>query len=303
MDALFRSRCLELSNGQSVMIPCIDMANHSATGATARYEANSQDQLVLTLREGCTVREGQEITISYGEKSAAEMLFSYGFIDVNSGVNSLVIPLKIQQDDPLAKAKLFSFGKPPTITIFLNNHGKACWESPFAYYASLNEEDGLEFKVLQETGGFQELKVFWAGADVTERTGAFETHIQNHPQKDVFNLRAVSIVLDHVQLQLASLSDGGLMDTHTPAPPIFREECIAAASELRKQERQLLENALEVFDEEVSRAHILTPLSCTVSLSLSSFHLLPSPIIHTTYRLCDFVYIHSPLLSSPVLAC
>ncbi|KAJ2893933.1 uncharacterized protein MKZ38_008069 [Zalerion maritima] len=250
VDALFRSRCLELSNGHSVMVPCVDMANHSFKSPTARFEWNQKGELALFLREGCTVPKGDEITINYGEKSAAEMLFSYGFIDQESAKDGLVLPLNPLPDDPLAKAKLFVFGKAPTVSISRDGQGNVHWLSPFAYLASLNEEDGLEFRVLQETGGSQHLKVFWGEADVTEKPETFKTLIQDHSICEVFKLRAVSIVLDHIESQLAQLGGGVALEGLDPVPPLLRGECIKAASELRDRESRLLESALEVLNEE-----------------------------------------------------
>ena len=228
------------------MAPCIDMANHSSATAKARYEANSKGELVLSLREGCTVSEDDEVTINYGDKSAAEMLFTYGFVDPDSSVDSLMIPLEPLPDDPLAKAKLYSFGKQPTLIV-----SSSGWSCPFAYLASLNEEDGLEFRLLQETQGSQELRVFWMGNDITDRTEHFETLIQYHDLADVLRLRAVTIVLDRLRLQLDRLGDVAFAETTGPVPNLLREECVKAAAELRYRESQLLQRVMEVVAKEV----------------------------------------------------
>ena len=246
MDALFRSRCLELETGKIVVVPCIDMANHSSATAKARYEANSRGELVLSLREGCTVSQDDDVTINYGEKSAAEMLFTYGFVDPDSSVDSLTIQLEPLPDDPLAKAKLYSFGKQPTLIV--SSEG---WSCPFAYFASLNEEDGLEFRLLQETGGSQELRVFWMGHDVNDKTGYFETLIQEHDLADVLRLRAVTIVVDRLQVQLDRLGAVAFAETTGPASILVRQDCVKAAAELRYRESQLLQRAIEVVEEEV----------------------------------------------------
>lgn len=249
-DAWYRSRCLELSNGRPAMVPCVDMANHSRN-PTARYDTNDQDELVLSLRDNCGVSAGDEITIDYGEKSAAEMLFSYGFIDPDSASGSLVLPLEPLAGDPLAKAKLYSFGKAPTIAFRQDEEGGVRWTSPFAYFACLNEEDGLEFRVLQETGGAQQLRVFWGELDVADKVDAFEDLIQEHPLCDVFKLRVVSVLIDKVQDQLKRLANGVSTDMQDLVPTLLRKECVEAASELRARETGLLERALEVLSEEV----------------------------------------------------
>ncbi|GJC98278.1 SET domain-containing protein [Colletotrichum higginsianum] len=152
VDAWFRSRCLELPKSGEAMVPVLDLANHSSE-ANAYYEENGKDEVVLLLRPGCRVSSGEEMTISYGDaKSGAEMLFSYGFIDPVSAADRMTLPLMPLEDDPLGKAKLHIFKGPPTVE-FVRTNGSFSWESPFAYIMCLNEEDGLLFRVLQDTDG------------------------------------------------------------------------------------------------------------------------------------------------------
>ena len=77
LDALYRSRCLELPNSGECLVPGLDMANHSSQANTF-YEPNSKNGVALVLRPGVKLEAGAEVTISYGSsKSDAEMLFSY----------------------------------------------------------------------------------------------------------------------------------------------------------------------------------------------------------------------------------
>jgi len=77
IDALWRSRSLELPNAGEAMVPCLDMANHSSV-PNAYYEETSDNSVALLLRPDVKVEVGAEITISYGtSKTPAEMLFSY----------------------------------------------------------------------------------------------------------------------------------------------------------------------------------------------------------------------------------
>lgn len=205
VDAWYRSRVLELPNSGPSLVPCIDMANHSKD-ANAYYEENSKDEAILLLRPGSTVKEGDEVTISYGsEKSAAEMLFSYGFIDKHSEARSLKLPLDPLPDDPLAIAKAHVFEGPPTVDI-KEVDGKTMWTSAFAHLVVLNEEDGLEFKILQDKDGGKELKMFWREEDVSDKSSSFETLISDHELCDIFRLRVNMIVCQRVQEQLESLS-------------------------------------------------------------------------------------------------
>ncbi|KAK2736519.1 set domain-containing protein [Colletotrichum kahawae] len=252
VDAWFRSRCLELPKSGEAMVPVLDLANHSAQ-ANAYYEENSKDEVVLLLRPGCRVSSGDEMTISYGDaKSGAEMLFSYGFIDPASAADRITLPLAPLEDDPLGKAKLHIFGGAPSVE-FDRTNGTLSWKSPFAYFLCLNEEDGLDFRVLQDTGGSRELKVFWQEEDVTASTTSFEEHIDGHALAQIFRLRVVTVLQDLVAGQLERLATGMSLDdldASLSEGGLICGACITAAATLREQETSLLEAAMKSLEDQ-----------------------------------------------------
>ena len=65
VDAVYRSRMLDLPGYGHSMVPCIDMVNH-ATGveANALYEKDNDGNAVLQIRPGKKIQPGDEITIS-----------------------------------------------------------------------------------------------------------------------------------------------------------------------------------------------------------------------------------------------
>ncbi|KAK4191594.1 hypothetical protein QBC35DRAFT_448159 [Podospora australis] len=245
LDALYRSRCLELPRSGESMVPCIDMINHSSS-ATAYYDENSKDEVVLRLRPRSSISGGEEVTISYGDnKSAAEMLFSYGFIDTTSTAESLVLPLMPFADDPLAKAKLVAFGKAPKLHVAREN-GTIRWESEFAHLKCVNEEDGLEFRVLQETDGGRQLRVFWKDEDVTDRTAEFEELNKSHDFPAVMRLRTVVVVEECLQAQLDWLEES----QHDERPSELDQDCVRSATLLRQIEAALLRDTLTQLEQE-----------------------------------------------------
>ncbi|OHW94427.1 SET domain-containing protein, partial [Colletotrichum incanum] len=252
VDAWFRSRCLELPKSGEAMVPVLDLANHSSE-ANAYYEENSKDEVVLLLRPGCGVSSGEEMTISYGDaKSGAEMLFSYGFIDPASAADRITLPLTPLEDDPLGKAKLHIFEGPPTVQ-FVRTDGSISWESPFAYFMCLNEEDGLSFRVLQDTGGSRELKLFWQEYDVTTTTRAFNQHINGHPLAQIFRLRVVTVLQDLVAGQLERLATGMSLedlDESLNEGGLVCGTCINAAATLRERETSLLEATMKALEDQ-----------------------------------------------------
>lgn len=258
VDAWYRSRCLELPNSGHAMVPGLDMINHSAS-ATAFYEESSKDSVELLVRPDCAVSSGDEVTISYGdEKSPSEMLFSYGFIDPENIRYQLTLQLEPLPDDPLAKAKLHVFGGPPTLTVCRTKEGIQ-WSSPMVYLMCLNEEDGLDFRLLQDPAGDRQLRVFWQDHDVTGRATEFETLIQDHPLCEVIKLRAATVIQEHVESQLAKLSGGPSGDQLEPLVEagVLKAECIAAAEVLKTSESFLLAEALKSIEGEVRIRPIL----------------------------------------------
>lgn len=242
-DGWFRSRCLELPGLGVAMVPGLDMANHSVC-PTAYYEVDDKADVLLSACPSRDASCGREVTIAYGQaKSAAEMLFSYGFVDGNAG--GLTLPIAPPPDDPLAKAKLAVFDRSPVVRLS-SEDGVINWESPFAYLSCLNEEDGLGFRLIQDTAGDRQLRLLWQDEDITGRASELEKLVQNHDLYLVFRLRAVSVVHELVETQLARIR-------HVPSQPLgARDACLAAASALREAETGLLKAAAGALEREKS---------------------------------------------------
>ena len=249
LDALFRSRSLELPRSGESLVPCLDLVNHSHQH-TAYFEENDDHGVALLLRDGASIPPRVEITINYGqEKSAAEMLFSYGFIEPTSATrHGLSLPLKLMDDDPLLKAKLHVFHQIPTLEIREDQNGTPQWSAPFVYLMCLNEEDGLDFRILQQTDGSQDLKMYWQDRDVTDTPGAFRELVGGHDLQKIFELRSVSVIFEMVQEQLERLN---IHEQGSSVPEVVRAEALYAAAELRNIEADLLKRTLEVLDHEV----------------------------------------------------
>ncbi|RYP19487.1 hypothetical protein DL765_003327 [Monosporascus sp. GIB2] len=246
LDALYRSRSLELPRSGESLVPCLDLVNHSHQH-TAYFEETNDHQVLLLIRNGAHISPGTEITINYGhKKSAAEMLFSYGFTDAQSTTKRISLPLELIDDDPLIKAKLHVFGATPILEIN-EDDGVPRWSAPFVYLMCLNEEDGLEFRILQETDGSRHLRMFWQERDVTDAPGTFKDLINGHDLQKVFELRAVTVIYEMVQQQLERLSAHG--DDASVLESV-RAETMRAADQLRNIETDLLKRAFQVLEHE-----------------------------------------------------
>jgi hypothetical protein len=123
----------------------------------------------------------------------------------------------------------------------------------------LNEEDGLEFRMLQQTDGLRShLKVFWLGSDVTDATSTFESLISHHPLRDVFKLRAIALLQDRIRQQLERLYESDNEVELVADTPLVGPDRRSNAIFLRKSERLTLEKAFATADTQVSVAPVIT---------------------------------------------
>ncbi|GME26292.1 Set domain-containing protein [Neofusicoccum parvum] len=262
VDAMYRSRALEFPGIGDSMVPCIDMANHASGDATvALYEADSDGNAALLLRDGKEVKKDDEITITYGDKKGVcEMLFSYGFIEDNmTSARELFLDLEIPNDDPLKRAKLHVNTSAPGFRVFDTDDagataGSTSWQSDFIWLVIVNEEDGLEFEVAQTTDGGRELRVYWNGS-VLEEPDKLKDVLKAHPMWDVYRLRAVSLIQDRVETQLRLLygTEDEVKAARRGEFTGIRENVWSLATRLRDLEKDLLERAYGSLEEEKER--------------------------------------------------
>lgn len=183
VDNFYRSRALEFPGIGDATVPIVDMANHASGDATAAlYECDANGDAVLLLRDGKSLEPGDEITITYGDqKGACEMLFSYGFIeDSMEDARELFLDLEIPDDDPLAKAKQHISKSAPGFKIFRQADESIGWTGDFIWLIVVNEEDGLDFRVLQDHNGNKELKAFWKDEELSENEGELQRRLTRY---------------------------------------------------------------------------------------------------------------------------
>ena len=260
VDALYRSRAMDLPGTGLALVPCIDMANHGSGDATnALYETDAHGNAVLVLVTGKTPKAGEELLITYGDdKGACEMVFSYGFIDPNlENARSLFLDIEIPDDDPLKHAKIEAFDAAPGFRVYTSN-GEVSWYGPFVWLQCVNEEDGLEFRILQCNNGERELQVSWSGA-IIDGVIALEKCLERSNMWDVFRLRAYVAIVQRIKVQLTEQETGyeGRGDVAT-TEPFIRPRIGKIASALSHLESKLLRQAVAEFEDTVSlQVHVI----------------------------------------------
>ncbi|KAI9830887.1 MAG: hypothetical protein M1826_004317 [Phylliscum demangeonii] len=230
LDSWYRSRAFGLSTAAVAMIAGLDMVNHAsgpAGNAYFRRDGDGDDRrAALVLLPGKTVAAGDEITISYGDgKSAAEMLFSYGFIE--SGVvstSALALDLTVPADDPLGPAKDAASTTAPAVHISrcqdeedpaktpttTTKSTSTTWRSGFVWLICVNEEDGLRFDSTDADDDAAadrapRLRTFWKGQEISDDTAQLESLLRQDPLWDLYHLRAVVFLQERVQAQMHRL--------------------------------------------------------------------------------------------------
>lgn len=266
VDSMYRSRALDLPGTGHAMVPYIDMANHASGDDTvALYDTDVDGNAILVLREGKTLRMDDEVTITYGDdKGACEMLFSYGFIeDSMTSAREIFLDLEIPGGDPLKLAKKSIAKSPPGFKLF-ESGAATDWHGDFVWLVCVNEEDGLDFRILQTVDGERELKMFWKDKEIS-RESDFRDLLKDEQLWDVFQLRAIATLQGRVEQQLLALetvkaSKSPMHEFQKGGYPYFH------TMKLREFEEKLMLQAYEDFEHKVPNLEQLldqgTVLTC-----------------------------------------
>ena len=253
VDALYRSRAMDLPGTGLALVPCIDMANHGSGEKTnAHYETDDDGNAVLVLVDGKTPKAGEEIVITYGdEKGACEMLFSYGFIDEDmTNALSIFLELSIPDDDPLKLAKMAAFETAPGFRIYMYND-KVAWYGPSVWLQCVNEEDGLGMEVEPQKDGTKKLKVTWRNRVEIQDIVGLQSCMEEDSLWDVFNLRAHVVIRERLKLQESRLEEAHKELERVGNTAIGSSARIFTATKLVVLEAKLIREALHQFDYEV----------------------------------------------------
>ena len=238
------------------------MANHAREDTVkALYEADKDGNAVLQLRWGKELHADEEVTISYGdEKPASEMIFSYGFLEnERSDAKQMFLELDIPDDDPLKMAKKVFCKDPPGVRLLSrssSSESTTIWDSPLIWWVCVNEEDGLDFNVLQLNDGTKELKAIWKEQNIQD-TRHFKDLLAADPLWDIFQLRAVVVILERLESQLSALEEmenilSDVGDNEETLYEIFRPEVFKPISKLRGLEAAMLKEGIEDLTKKVS---------------------------------------------------
>jgi hypothetical protein len=238
------------------MVPCIDLANHAANDATiAIYEQDIDGNAILVLHDGKTLKEDDEVTISYGDaKGACEMIFSYGFLDSSmASAETLFLSLSPPSGNSLTAAKTAAADCAPGFKLIDRRDDMVDWTGDFIWMLCIDSNDGLHFELARTTDGDEEVHAFFNDVELTGGAAQLQTLLAATELWDVHKLRAVSIlqarVFDQLQVLYGSQEAAEAAD-HGDGTGIS-DQVYGLAMKLRQLEFELLDKAYEVFEQQV----------------------------------------------------
>lgn len=190
------------------------------------------------------------------------MVFSYGFLENDrTEAKQVFLDMTMPEDDPLGAAKNMICRETPGIRVSmphdtLQTPRRTIWDSPIAWWASVNEEDGLQIGLIQTMNGTRELETTWRGGKI-QSAHQLRDLLAADPSWDIFQLRATVLVLERLETQLSLLQEtdevlSNLRENKILFNTLFRPEIFSLVSRLRKLEAVLLEKAVEELTEQVS---------------------------------------------------
>lgn len=251
-DEEYRSRALELPRGiGDAMVPVLDMANHASDNrANARFEVDDDHNVLLVVRDDKSIADGEEITIMYGVGGATEMIFSYGFLEEGAcSAREMFLSLSIPDDDPLRFAKIRHAQEAPGVRIFVNDAGQVQWDSNYVWWACVNEEDGLSFRVALTNDGEKELQVSWKDREFSSHE--LQDILLADELRDIFVLRATVLIQQRVARQGMELASTEEAFIEARDRPDTDEDIWKLVNRLRDLDLELVTQSYEQLETEV----------------------------------------------------
>lgn len=190
------------------------------------------------------------------------MVFSYGFLEADrQDAKQIFLDLEIPDDDPLKMAKMAFCRDAAGVRLSSTSTDSETegsthtrWDSSFVWWACVNEEDGLDFSVLQNNDGKRELRVSWKGEEMKDPRDLKDL-LSADPHWEIFHLRAVVIILGRLEMQFFNLRETQRMiadiKDDEDMRALFRPEVFSMVNRLRDLEGKLLEKAIEDLVNEV----------------------------------------------------
>lgn len=166
----------------------------------------------------------------------------------------MILSLSMQEDDPLAQAKMHLSRVAPGVRIFESADGIVDWDSPYVWLISVNEEDGFKVQVV-DIDGSKELRAYWKDRELPDVDHIKDLLITSDLW-EVYQLRAAAGISGRVDAQLQLLRESAAVaNASHGAGTNIRHHVFALAMQLRSLEGNLLQKMSLKLQAEVSTAY------------------------------------------------
>jgi len=161
-----------------------------------------------------------------------------------SSAKAMFIDLDIPDDDPLRPAKIHISTTAPGFRLFNKEGNGIGWESDFIWLIVVNEEDGLDFKILQTIDGKREIQALWKEGELQDTN--LRSLLEVDPHWDIYQLRAVVLLQSRVEVQVETLREVGIPERSEGV----RQGPWELAAQLRVLELDMLRRAMSALDDQ-----------------------------------------------------
>jgi hypothetical protein len=261
-DCVFWSRAVGIGGDDAcldsnmALVPFFDFANHSADKSNMRWQLNQEQKgLDLVTYPDQTIKNGDELLLSYGSKPNQELLFLHGFcIENNPEPSCITLPLLPFLDptaDPLNLPKIHwlkQIGVKPTLKLTVEKQNDVdqdligcgwMYDSIVTMYlVALDEDDGLVFAANEDSDTIQLLV---QGKNISTMK-ELENAVINMDHSPIIKLRVIVLLLDALGYQYSQNTE--FEGTEMDEIPITKQ-----ASIYRNEEKCALESALETLSD------------------------------------------------------
>jgi len=141
------------------MVPCADLFNHEDDSKAVRFTVE-EDGNVLVFRTRRRYRRGEELRIDYGDKSAEDLLFQYGFFLQQSNRTFVRVPLNdtVKEEISASPVKKVLFDRFTSRgTIRLTKDGLSGTELGLIRSLALSDEEMSSFHLANVLGRYHEV--------------------------------------------------------------------------------------------------------------------------------------------------
>lgn len=194
------------------------------------------------------------------------MVFSYGFLESEAqSAREMFLNLNIPDDDPLRLAKIRYANEAPGVRLFVDDAGSVLWDSDYVWWACVNEEDGLDFRVLQTVDGQKELAATWKGQEF--KPNELKSRLMEDELRDIFVLRATVLIQQRAELQGMKIAQTNDQFESARGRSGVRDTVFNLVERLRNLELELLTLAYQTLEAEVSQGRN----RCRAALSVLTY--------------------------------